>query len=133
VEDDGKKKKKKKETPPCFIFFDFETRQDVPVDPNDYGPVFKHVPNCCIAYRLCDTCKDLPLGVCSNCNQNRHVFLGDTCLDDFGYWLFSEQNRGATAIAHNARGFDSQFLLQYLHRQKTVKPTVVTRGILKLF
>jgi len=50
-------------------------------------------------------------------------------LKDFGHWLFSQDNRGATALAHNAKGFDSQFLLEYLHEQGTVKPKVVTRGL----
>jgi len=112
-----------------FIFFDFETRQDVVVEQTLLGPVMKHVPNMCIAYRLCDECRNKDLGVCSSCGVNRHCFKGDACLDNFGKWLFSEENRNVTAMAHNARGFDSQFLLEYLHRQRTVRPKkIVNRG-----
>jgi len=127
-DDDKDKKKKKNKEKPTFIFFDFETQQDQQIGENQHGPTFKHVPNFCVAYRLCDDCKDKKLGHCNNCGQNRHVFKGANCLDQFGYWLFSTDNRGATALAHNARGFDSQFLLEYLHKQGTVKPKVVTRG-----
>jgi len=80
----------------------------------------------------CDDCENSELGTCNNCGENRHVFKGETCLDDFGNWLFSGENRGVVALAHNARGFDSQFLLEYLHRQKTVKPKVATLGLVIL-
>jgi len=127
---EDEKDKKKKGKKPTFFFFDFETQQDLQIGENQHGPTLKHVPNFCVAYRLCDGCKDKKLGHCTKCGQNRHVFKGDTCLDKFGHWLFSQENRGATVLAHNARGFDSQFLLEYLHKQGTVKPKVVTRGII---
>jgi len=122
-----KQKKKQKKAAPTFIFFDFETRQDLEIGENQHGPVFKHVPNFCVAYRLCDECKDKKLGDCTNCGQNRHIFKGDNCLNQFGHWLFSQDNRRATALAHKARVFDSLFLLEYLHEQGTVKTKVIPK------
>lgn len=108
--------------------FDFETQQDLQVGENQYGPIFKQVCNMGVAYRLCDLWKDQPIGICVNCGPNRHIFKGNNWLNDFGNWFVSEENKGATAIAHSANGFDSQFLLEYLHEQRTVKPKIITRS-----
>uniref|UniRef100_A0A915IBY7 DNA-directed DNA polymerase n=1 Tax=Romanomermis culicivorax TaxID=13658 RepID=A0A915IBY7_ROMCU len=121
---EGKKHKK----PPIFMFFDFETRQDQEIEPNNLGRVYKHIPNLCIGYRRCDTCRNEPLRTCSYCGVNCHEFIGDDCLKKFGYQLFSQEHRGAIALAHNAREFDS-FLLEYLHEPKTILPKVVTQGL----
>ena len=34
--------------------------------------------------------------------------------DQFCQWLFTEENRGATIIAHDFRGFDGLFILKYM-------------------
>src|SRR5437867_2762690 len=102
------------------------------MDSNELGPIYKHIPNLCIAYRLCDTCRNRPMCECEKCGTNKHQFIGENCLKDFGCWLFLEQNCGAIAIAHNARGFDAQFLLDYLHEQKTITPKVVLKGKINL-
>jgi len=120
-------KDKKQKPRRFFIFFDIETRQDHRMD----GPTerYLHIANMCIAYRLCDSCRNKKLGVCSNCGVNRHVFKGENCMKEFGRWLFSKENRNSLAIAHNARGYDCQFLLDYIHSQRTVKPTIISRGM----
>jgi hypothetical protein len=56
------------------------------------------------------------------------VFKGEETLADFCQWLFDVKNDCYVAIAHNARGYDSQFLLAYLHNQ-SLKPIVITRGL----
>jgi hypothetical protein len=63
-----------------------------------------------------------------SCGQNQIVFKGPETLADFCQWLFDVRNDSYVAIAHNARGYDSQFLLAYLHTQ-SLKPTVLTRGL----
>jgi len=56
--------------------------------------------------------------------------MGDDCLNSFGQWLFStKENRGAIAIACNAKGFDAQFVLNYIHEQGTIRPKVVAKGL----
>jgi len=81
--------------------------------------------------RMCDTCKSSPnAATCLNCGDGRKVtFPGDDALDRFGAWLFNKENHnGWTAMAHNARGFDSQFLFDYLHRQGLKLKKVVPKG-----
>lgn len=45
---------------------------------------------------------------------SEHVFEGYTAVDTFCHFLYSEQNKGYTAIADNMKGFDGQFVLQWL-------------------
>ena len=47
--------------------------------------------------------------------------------DQFCQWLFTEENRGATIIAHNFRGFDGLFILKYM-LDNNLKVKVIKRG-----
>jgi len=116
---------------PVFIFYDIETRQDEQMGDNKYGKIYRHVPTCCIAHKVCETCRNDndTNNDCAKCGKRRFVFTGDNTLVDFCHWLFSPENRGATAMAHNAKGFDSQFLVQYLQEYGTTAPSVVTKGL----
>ena len=68
-----------------YIFFDYEAEQETGV----------HNPNLIIA----------------------QYFDGTTfhfrTNDDFCKWLISKHHKGYTAIAHNTKGYDSQFILKY--------------------
>ena len=55
------------------------------------------------------------------------VFKGYDACDQFYKFLFSEKHKGFTAIAHNMRGFDGQFILAYLLKQG-LKPKVIPNG-----
>jgi hypothetical protein len=80
--------------------------------------------------QACDICKDMDLlsePDCTSCGQRNFYFSGDSALDDFCNWLFTEDNVGCTVFAHNMRGYDGQFILEYLHRQGVV-PELVTKG-----
>jgi len=122
-----------------FIFFDFFNFLEKLFFPNissadgkdDDGGTFQHKVNCGCAMRMCDTCKATPDAEdCSVCGDGRKIaFLGDDALDKFCSWLFSkERHIGWTAMAHNARGFDSQFLIDYLHLQRLKPRKVVPKG-----
>uniref|UniRef100_A0A914V5X4 DNA-directed DNA polymerase n=1 Tax=Plectus sambesii TaxID=2011161 RepID=A0A914V5X4_9BILA len=43
-------------------------------------------------------------------------------------WLFGEGGRGSVCFAHNMKGYDGQFLLQFLHKQG-LKPDITMRGL----
>ena len=114
------------------ITFDFECSQETT----------EHMPNFVVVQTDCDHCTDEPLtdkSKCSFCGrrcprcQKRDksgAFCSEHCADTWGFrdfsfagaatqmlfcqWLFSEANRGATVIAHNAKGYDAYFLLDYL-------------------
>ncbi len=114
------------------IFFDFECRQERQIGENDLGPIYAHDPNLCVAVKVCNLCKEKvrkrEFGSCSYCGQNEWIFEGLDCKEKFCRWLFSEPNRGSTAMAHNSKGYDSQFLLQYLIKE-TLIPKVISRGL----
>jgi hypothetical protein len=45
--------------------------------------------------------------ICQTCGKNELVFAGPNTNEHFCQWLFSGENEGATAIAHNFKGYDS--------------------------
>ena len=114
---------------PLFIFFDFECSQDIGV----------HIPNYCIAHRACDLCIDKPLdfhcSTCSKFEEGREVFFqGEETLSKFCNWLFSKQHKGITAIAHNLKGYDGQFILNHIMKVGLKTPRLIMNGnnIMKL-
>lgn len=111
-----------------FIVYDFETRQQ-----DADGEKYRHVVNCAASLRWCGRCPRVN-EYCENCDVVEEetkwkVFVGNEALDDFCHYLFdTEWNCPVTAIAHNAKSFDCQFILEYLHRQ-TVKPSIIIKGL----
>jgi hypothetical protein len=47
--------------------------------------------------------------------------------DDFCKWLISKEHKNYTAIAHNAKGYDAQFILKYCI-ENTLKPYTIYSG-----
>ena len=122
---DGEEKIKK----PLFIFFDFECKQDTGV----------HIPNYCIAHRACDICIDKPVDfhctTCSEFGEGREViFQGNNTLHEFCTWLFADCHKSMTAIAHNFKAYDGQFILKNIIQQGTKLPKLIMNGnnIMKL-
>ena len=124
-------KKKKKD---LYVFYDFECSQETGV----------HVPNFCVAHRACADCIHLPIEdecqTCSNMPGGREViFSGKKTLEEFLTWLFStcqindrkekkQCHEGATAIAHNMKDYDGQFILHFLVKKACIKPDVLMNG-----
>ena len=88
---------KKKVYDAGYIFFDYETY----VDNNN-----KHVPNLIIAAKVCKTYFEKS-NYCVQCSEV-YTF---TSIELFCNWLLS--NKNYIAMAHNLKGFDSVFLIQY--------------------
>ncbi|XP_045210544.2 uncharacterized protein LOC123561948 [Mercenaria mercenaria] len=115
---------KKEELPDVpFIFYDFECRFDTG----------EHIPNFCVAQRACGDCIRKPLSeCCMRCDEvpggREVIFRGDHTLSSFCTWLFNPIHKGATVIAHNAQGYDAQFILRYLVTHGTVKPKLIMNG-----
>jgi hypothetical protein len=40
-------------------------------------------------------------------------FNGYDCAKKFCDWLFTDENRDATVMAHNGAGYDNKFIFQY--------------------
>ena len=100
-----------------YIFFDFETSQDLQIGMNNLGPITQHQVDCAIAYKVTD---NIPEKV---------IFIGEDALKQFCDWLYSGKNMGYICIAHNASGFDAQFVLGYLHESSVSKPEVICCGL----
>ena len=72
----------------------------------------------------CDVCIDSNKP-CDQCGDYI-VFRGPDALDQFCKWLF--RHTKCVAIAHNSKGFDGQFILQWIHKQGR-KPTICRRDL----
>ena len=130
-----------------FVFFDFECMQETGV----------HIPNLVVAQTSCTTCQDFrlcelsecpqcgfrcekcdkkergeyvqqPCQTNSVCCQRRVVWSGLNCQDEFCRWLLSENNRDAKVFAHNAKGYDSYFILAYLRKQDLKPDQIIMSG-----
>lgn len=127
-------KRTKKEKQTTFMFYDIECPQETAVGQNENGKIFLHTPNLVVVHKVCDACCDAAtLGSCQYCNENRKVFKGDESIDQFCEWLFSKNNKDAIAVAHNAKGYDAQFILDYCHRSGLKPDRIISRGLEILF
>jgi len=93
-----------KENPKCkytekYIFFDYECMQESGT----------HIPNLVVAH---------------NFKGDKYVFHSN---NEFCAWLISPEHQGYTAIAHYAKGYDSQFIMQYCITN-TIKPYTIYNG-----
>jgi len=88
-------KKKPKKRTNNLIYADFEAEQRI------IDGVYKHIPNYCVAkYRDGETFKF------HDCGNN--------VTDKFCSWLIHERNKGHTVLFHNAKGYDSMFIVNWL-------------------
>jgi hypothetical protein len=85
-----------------YIFFDFETDQSSGV----------HIVNYAAAMYQDGT---------------PFEFEGYDAIDKFCTWLFDIKHNGITAIAHNAKSFDSQFIQKWL-LEHSITPKVIKTG-----
>ena len=72
-----------------------------------------------------DTYADLP---CDTCAHRKVVFSGDNTSTDFGRWLFDEKHQNYTVLAHNMKGFDGYFLLEYLISNSMLPSKIIYAG-----
>jgi len=111
-----------------FVFFDFETVQQDIYDETKLGFEYVHRPNLCVVRVICDDCRNRDFStVCGRCGVSERVFEGETCVNDFCRFLFNKKMKNTVAIAHNAKGFDAHFIMQYL-TENAIAPNVIARG-----
>jgi len=101
-----------------FIFFDYEASQEK----------FDHDPNLVCALKLCMDCLDVSDFNEIKCKNEcgKYEF---TKNDEFCYWLFQQKN--FTAIAHNMKGYDGVFIMNYIINNilpKDPQPVVIANG-----
>ena len=84
----------------------------------------RHEPNLCVVHRVCTRCMDLPMeeeeegnAIMCDCGRERKIFKWRDTLEQFGSYLFAGRLRGCICIAHNSSGYDSHFVLDFVHRK----------------
>ncbi|GIY43351.1 hypothetical protein CDAR_38231 [Caerostris darwini] len=55
------------------------------------------------------------------------MFNGYSACENFCAWLFTPEHKGFTAIAHNMKGFDGQFITAWILKQG-ITPDVIPNG-----
>ncbi|XP_070156722.1 uncharacterized protein [Polyergus mexicanus] len=111
----------------AFIFYDFETRQDETLEST--MNVKKHVPTLCIAQQICegDACRKMR---CRWCRIREFIFRHDPVKQfvEFATRRTKRFNQ-IICIAHNAKAFDAQFILQYIVENRNyLKPKIILSG-----
>lgn len=83
-----------------------------------------------LSLQVCEKCcSQNTSGPCTFCKENHKIFKGESCLDKFCEWLFTKENKNAIAIAHNAKGYDGQFILDFCHRRGVKPKQIINRGL----
>jgi hypothetical protein len=93
--------KPKKEQSEDYIFFDFECEQETK----------KH---------------NVMFSISQYFNSDENIEHHD--IDEFCNWLFTEEHKGFSVIAHNGRGYDFQFIMNWIYKNTIYKPVVVYAG-----
>ena len=109
----------------------------------------KHQPNFAVIQTVCDECDNLPRTekctkcgdrceqcrggkkrktLCPGCGSRETIFHGLTTGKDVGSWLFHENHKGATVFAHNMKGYDGYFLIEYLISQSIQPENIIYNG-----
>jgi hypothetical protein len=114
-----------------YIYFDFECSQENGI----------HTPNLCVAERVCQHCDGLDIDTpCDHCQATprRFIFQGQDTLKQFMDWLLKTEtnnwgdvtfkNQEAIVIAHNFKGYDGQFISNYLVHTACIKPFAILNG-----
>ena len=109
-----------------YVFYDIETTEDTVFTATS----FMHVPNLLYAQQLCAACIDVDSvdTPCSVCGIRKWSFW-ERHVEEFTDYLCKPRNNidKIVAIAHNAKSFDSQFLLNHTIKRK-LTPNILFNG-----
>ena len=108
-----------------YVFYNFESMllQDG-----------QHKPNLCVLHRVCTRCMDLPMEEeegedtprC-DCGREKKIFKGEDTVEQFGSYLFTGHLTSCICIAHNSSGYDTHFVLAFVHHMG-IKPKLMVSG-----
>ncbi|PIC31048.1 hypothetical protein B9Z55_022088 [Caenorhabditis nigoni] len=124
------------------VYYDIESRADEKTG--------QQIPVLFVALRCCSKCasktpkemQDIQNDICNNCapdgrlkiiesitTKNRNVNVAD----ELTKWIFNDQHRGRVVVAHNASGYDAQFILENLIGSNKAEPKLILDGTKILF
>jgi very-short-patch-repair endonuclease len=101
----NEKEKQKYRPTNKIIFYDYETYCDKITN--------EHIPNLVVAYR-CDA-NDINVYTEHMFSVYQPEYETKSVNTRFCEWLFSNENKGYTCMAHNSKGYDIHFIKQYLY------------------
>lgn len=110
-----------------FVFFDFETRQEVvTVDGSKL-----HEPNLCVFKQYCAKCltDKNEIQMCTGCGIKLHIIKHNP-VENFMQFVLNQRKifKQVVCIAHNGQGFDFQLILRYILEETNLKPELLMRG-----
>ncbi|CAO4385894.1 unnamed protein product [Caenorhabditis nigoni] len=124
------------------IYYDIESRADETTG--------QQIPVLFVALRCCARCvsntpkemESIENDICNNCapdgrlkiiecisQENRNVNVSHELTD----WIFSDDHKGRVVVAHNASGYDAQFILENLIASNKAEPKLILDGSKILF
>ena len=109
----------------CYVFYDLETYQQEPLPGTNKSP---HVVNYVVTMSSCSNCREQ---ACESCRKVHHFsgLKGNNAMYNFCFWATSHPiNHHSVFIAHNAKSFDSQFVLDYLVSKGNTHDLVMQGG-----
>jgi len=109
-----------------FVFSDFETTQDTRLSESSTV----QIPNLVCIQHFCTVCENDPDidAACVRCGKRKHAFWNDPVGDLLSYLCKPRQwCKRVIAIAHNAKGFDAQFILDRANLLKWT-PKLILNG-----
>ena len=90
-----------------------------------------HVPNLCVVQQVCSFCnKNTDIStICTYCSIREYVFDRDP-VKQFTVFAKRKVFQQIVCIAHDAQGFDGQFILKYIAERDyyRVKPSIILNG-----
>lgn len=133
--------KRQSDTQFLNVFFDLETQQNTPLSDTEPDK-FKHIPSLCVSQAVCSECYNVP-DISSPCyfcgNEKENVYKTGTWIEKFMDYIVDKHNEKKVkkidgkdkivdkydyinVLAHNLKGFDGQFILQYIYESKRTVP-----------
>ncbi|KAG8228909.1 hypothetical protein J437_LFUL011157 [Ladona fulva] len=120
--------------PHVYVFYDIG--QNKPSS----GGTFLHTPNLLVAASCCDFCistatlsssSSLKSPFCNRCSSQEIIFSSENPVNEFISHLKELGNSGfknITCVAHNAKGYDNDFILKSILEETNWKPEVIMNG-----
>jgi hypothetical protein len=118
-----------------IVSYDIESQQNL-ISENTY----RHDPDLLISMTTCNDCwseidSRRNNENCETCGAFKNIFIGKSCIKDFGDYLYKYLAVKAAAnksfifaFAHNAKGYDNHFVFNDLFQRNFVGVSVIMNG-----